>query len=395
MSGLVCLSLTGSQLVSLAREGTGKVIRVEKSTLTLISRKVRGTVEQQCPVPDRPSWPRLRCMATGCLTDRDTSSTMPGAGASNTFASPCVVQEVMATGDEHATKTTRVRGPNLERNIDGDASGSGPKAPPPPSRLEEVRAKLSTPLTAGADPTTIKADLEAHRQLLLKQAEEVAAAKRRLDITQRDFNCAHGYTPTGNDASRAGMIRCRGGSLAAEIECDGAESPTPSMELPIYNTPEKNMLAAQDAAEELRHLEGEELHHQTKRVTELLNIANAQQGAAGKNPRYAGNAPSASPAPGAAGNSRGGPRDTAESSSPAPSRRRDSQATHDSPSRQSRQRSSGSGRSRPPPSRRDDYDYEQPEDRRQSRPAPEASGARQPARSRLGPRVEPVDARDH
>jgi hypothetical protein len=44
--------------------------------------------------------------------------------------------------------------------------------------MDEVRAKLSSPLTAGADATTIEADLEAHRQLLLQQAEELAAAKR-------------------------------------------------------------------------------------------------------------------------------------------------------------------------------------------------------------------------
>jgi hypothetical protein len=68
----------------------------------------------------------------------------------------------MAAGDENTTRTTRIHGPHLERNADGGASASGPKAPPPPSRLEEARAKLSTPLTAGVDPTTIEVDLEAH-----------------------------------------------------------------------------------------------------------------------------------------------------------------------------------------------------------------------------------------
>jgi hypothetical protein len=63
------------------------------------------------------------------------------------------------------------------------------------------------------------------------------------------------------------------------------------MELLVYNTPEKNMLAAEAAAEELCRLEGKELRRQTRRVTELLRIANEQQ----KNPRYTGNAPSASP----------------------------------------------------------------------------------------------------
>ncbi|KAK1641789.1 hypothetical protein QYE76_060260 [Lolium multiflorum] len=54
-----------------------------------------------------------------------------------------------------------------------------------------------------------------------------------------------------------------------------------------------------------------------------------------------------------------------------------------------------SGRSRPPSSRHDDeeYEYERPSTIKH-RAAPEASGPRQPARSRLGPRVEPADARD-
>ncbi|KAK1681290.1 hypothetical protein QYE76_042138 [Lolium multiflorum] len=152
---------------------------------------------------------------------------------------PCVVQEVMATGDENATKTTRTRGPTMERNAGGGASGSGPKEPAPPSRLDEVRAKLSTPLTTGPDPTTIEADLEAHRQLLLTQAKELAAAKRQLAITRREYDRAHGFTPAGNNPSRAGQIRRRGGGLGVEIDRDGADEPVASMELPFYNTPRR------------------------------------------------------------------------------------------------------------------------------------------------------------
>ncbi|KAK1665044.1 hypothetical protein QYE76_053203 [Lolium multiflorum] len=142
------------------------------------------------------------------------ASPPPGAGASHNFTSPCVVQEVIATGDENADKTTRTRGPALECTAGGGASVSGPKEPPPPSRLDEVWEKLSSPLTAGADPTTIEADLESHRQLLLKQAEELAAAKRQLEITRREYDRAHGFTPAGNNPSRAGQIRAGEAPLA-------------------------------------------------------------------------------------------------------------------------------------------------------------------------------------
>ncbi|KAK1647021.1 hypothetical protein QYE76_064826 [Lolium multiflorum] len=270
------------------------------------------------------------------------ASPPPGAGASLTTTGPCIMQEVMATGDDAGGKSTRIRGPVLEREAAAGASASGAKAPPPPSRLEEVRAKLSTPLTPGADPTTIEKDLEEHRQLLLKQTEELAAAKRQWEITQREFNRAHGLTPAGDNPSRAGQIRRRGGGLGAEIARDGAASPAPSTEQPIYNTPDKNMLAAEAAAEELHRLEGAELRRQTERVTELLKAAN--------------------------------------------------RLTKD-PSRTSRPPSGNSGRSRPPSSRRDEEEYERPSTIKH-RAAPEASGQRQPARSRLGPRVEPTDARD-
>ncbi|KAK1617033.1 hypothetical protein QYE76_022550 [Lolium multiflorum] len=314
------------------------------------------------------------------------ASPPPGAGASLTTASPCIMQEVMATGDDAGDKSTRVRGPELERNKDAGASGSGAKAPPPPSRLDEVRAKLSTPLTPG--PTPPPSRRTWRRTASSSSAdEELAAAKRQLEINQREYNRAHGFTPAGDNPSRAGQIRRRGGGLGAEIARDGAESPAPSAEQPVYNTPDKNMRAAQAAAEELNRLEGEELRRQTKRVTELLNAATKPA-----DPRYA-HAPRASHARGAAGNDRDGPRDTAESASPAPSRRRDSRNTHASSSRTSRPPSGNSGRSRPPSSRHDEeeYEYERPPP---SSTAPEASGHHQPAHSRLGPRVEPADARD-
>ncbi|KAK1616082.1 hypothetical protein QYE76_021599 [Lolium multiflorum] len=330
-----------------------------------------------------------------CLR-RHRTAALPAAGAgtaalsragSSAPASPAVVQVMMA-GEELPTKNPRTRGPNLERNVDPNASGSGPKAPPPPSRLDEVRTKLSSPLTAGGDAATVEADLEAHRQLLLQQAEELAAAKRQLAITQREFEHAHGFTPGGNNPSRAGMIRKRGGGLGAEIERDGAEAPAPSAELPVYNTPDKNILAAEAASKELALLEGEELRRQTQRVADLCRAAAEQT----KDPRYG--ASKAPPVRAAAGTSKDPHRDTAESASPAPSRHRDSRDTRAGSSRTSRLDGGHSGRSRPPPNRNEEHDSELAAPRRQHRPAPERTGTRQPARSRLGPRIEPVDARD-
>jgi hypothetical protein len=125
------------------------------------------------------------------------------------------------------------------------------------------------------------------------------------------------------------------------------------MERPIYNTPENNVRAATAATEELSRLEGEELRRQTKRVAELLRTATEQQ----NDPRYAKNAPSVSLAHGAAGHTKNGPRDTAESSSPHPSRQRGSLGGgYAGTSRRSRQRhstdpSGGSSQSWQPPSK--------------------------------------------
>ncbi|XP_071678475.1 uncharacterized protein [Lolium perenne] len=77
MSSLVCLSLTRLPGGEPCRRRNWKGDPGAEVHADLISRKVRGTVEQQCPVPDRSSWPRLRRTATCYRIDRDTSSTTP------------------------------------------------------------------------------------------------------------------------------------------------------------------------------------------------------------------------------------------------------------------------------------------------------------------------------
>ncbi|KAK1616962.1 hypothetical protein QYE76_022479 [Lolium multiflorum] len=293
-----------------------------------------------------PRYPReiLRC-----------ASPPPEAGASLSTASPCVVQEVMATGDDAGDKSTRVRGPELERTAkDAGASGSGPKAPAPPSRLDEVRAKLSSPLTAGADPSAIEKDLETHRQLLLAGGRAVCRKaahgdhptrvqpRSRLHARRRQPKPGRPDSPEGRRPGR-------------EIARDGAESPAPSAEQPIYNTPDKNMRAAQAAAEELNRLEGEELRRQTKRATTGM----------------------------ARGHGRVHLATAAGTGTPGP-------PTQVPAARAGRQ--AASGRSRPPPSRRREEESERPRQTRTGRPR--GQRPRQPAHSRLGPRIEPADARD-
>jgi hypothetical protein len=107
---------------------------------------------------------------------RSCTSPPRGAGVGSSATGTGIAQEVMTTGD-NTTKTTRVRGPQLEHSGDVDGgSGPGPP-PPPPSKLEAARAKLHTPLAAGADPSALETELEAHRLLLLQQADEISAAK--------------------------------------------------------------------------------------------------------------------------------------------------------------------------------------------------------------------------
>ncbi|KAK1664494.1 hypothetical protein QYE76_052653 [Lolium multiflorum] len=143
-----------------------------------------------------------------------------------------------------------MRRPALERNKDAGASASGAKAPPPPSRLDGRGQAEPPALTHGADPAPSK-DTEEPPSAPPPGKRKKLAAAGAVEITQREYNRAHGLTPGGDNPSRAGQIRRRGRDLGAEIDRDGADEPAPSMELPIYNTPDKNMLAAEAAAEEL------------------------------------------------------------------------------------------------------------------------------------------------
>ncbi|KAK1644429.1 hypothetical protein QYE76_062234 [Lolium multiflorum] len=282
------------------------------------------------------------------------------------------------SSDDVGDKSTRVRGPELERtNRNAGASGSGPKAPAPPSRLDEVWAKLSCPLTAGADPSSIEKDLEAHRQLLLKQAEELSAAKRQMEITQRV------------------QPRSR---LHANRRQPKPSRPDP----PVGRRPgrgdrqgRRRIAGSFHGATRLQHPRQERAGSRRRRAEppprrrvtppdEAGNRADQRGHQAVADPRYA--MPPELLMLAALQATTDGPRDTAESASPHQAGT--SRNTHASSSRTSRPPSGNSGRSRPPSSRREEGDSET------ATPAPRVRGTARPAHSRLGPRIEPADARD-
>ena len=116
---------------------------------------------------------------------------------------------------------------------------------------------------------------------MLEQAEVVAAKKRDLERSIREYESAHGLTPASKQPSRLGDVRNRGKNLNAEIARDGrprgAASASSYSVLPVYDTPAKNLRAANAAAAELSNLSGDEWRRQQMRVNELVKAANEQQ----------------------------------------------------------------------------------------------------------------------
>jgi hypothetical protein len=120
--------------------------------------------------------------------------------------------------------------------------------------------------------------LEEQRRNILQEAIEVAQIRQEFDITLREYNKAHGFTPIAAQPSRVGEVRNRGRNLNAEMGRDGRSKSVVSASIvsadkPKYNTPAKNLRAAQAATAELPSLSGEALRKQQARVNELLDIA--------------------------------------------------------------------------------------------------------------------------
>ena len=129
---------------------------------------------------------------------------------------------------------------------------------------------LRIPIGTDVDATNVaeaRTQLEERRQQMLDLSETLAATQRRLDAAQLERDAAYGFTPAAAEPSRVADVRARGGGIGRAL----GTVPT------VYETPTKNMGAAQAAAVGLDQLAGEELKERIGRMRELLHAANTQQ----------------------------------------------------------------------------------------------------------------------
>ena len=180
------------------------------------------------------------------------------------MTAPDVGAGVATAGDaDTGTRSTRTARPPLERPQNRMAQAGTSGVPVTPSPLQDVIEKLATPVAPSADAALTQVELEEQRQSILLEAREVARRVRQeFDISMREYNSAHGFTPVANPVSRIEEVRARGRDLNAEIDRDGrARSARTashvSAEKPRYSTPGKNLRAAEAAAAELPGLSGD------------------------------------------------------------------------------------------------------------------------------------------
>ena len=171
------------------------------------------------------------------------------------FAPVVAARDVVAEAVA-GTKSTRMGRPPLEKPENRTAPAGASAVPVVPSPLQDVIEKLATPVATGIDAALAQAELEEQRKNILLEAREVARIRQELDISMREYNSAHGFTPVANPVSRINEVRARGRDLNLEIERDGrARSARTashvSAEKPRYSTPGKNLRAAEAAAAEL------------------------------------------------------------------------------------------------------------------------------------------------
>ena len=107
------------------------------------------------------------------------------------------VGKATAGDADPGTKSTRTGRPPLERPQKLTASTSS--VPVTPSPLQDVIEKLATPVAPSAYVALTQAELEEQRQSVLLEAREVARVRQEFDISMREYNSAHGFTPVANN----------------------------------------------------------------------------------------------------------------------------------------------------------------------------------------------------
>jgi hypothetical protein len=164
-------------------------------------------------------------------------------------------------------KAPRARGSPLERaeNLVDLAGTSGVSAKP--TYLQAAIKKLAVPVNTGTDVALTQAQLEEQRWNILQEAIKVAQIWREFDIIRHEYNQAHGFTPVAVQPSRVGEVRNQGRNLNTEMGRDVGEktavlASVVSVDKQRYNTPAKNLRAAQAATAELPSLSGEALRRQ-------------------------------------------------------------------------------------------------------------------------------------
>ena len=156
----------------------------------------------------------------------------------------------MAGASSHHSSTSAVRAAREA------AAQAGPSNPP------DV---LRTPVELNSDLAMALAELEKTRIALAEQRDRMEADKRRLEATVREYNAAHGVRQRTILPPVMEELRAAGREVGREL--GGAQQPAASTILVpqiTYSTPVKNMRAVEQIANELEHLEGEELRERMR-----------------------------------------------------------------------------------------------------------------------------------
>ena len=106
-----------------------------------------------------------------------------------------------------ARKALRTAKLPLERAGGFGVEAGTSEVPAKPSRIEKAIEGLAKPIAAGAEVRLSHEQLEEQRLYVLEEARKVAEQKRELDRSLREYQSAHGLSPTSNLPSKIGLVR--------------------------------------------------------------------------------------------------------------------------------------------------------------------------------------------